>query len=306
MSEPRPWCVARDLAIDWMWIFGAIAAWGYTRHPAVLVLSFIIIAAKQHALNNWVHEAAHVSFTRKKKLNDWISDIFAAAPHFISTADYRAKHILHHTDLGHPEKDNEIKARFIIRGWRFWKRGLVTLLGASALLTLQTYRGQIPSNADSRSRVRYYGLMGATNALIVGWAWLWGVPLAWIYLWALPLVTLTSLLATIRVIAEHQSYEYAVEGREQFDEQLDPAITRTISTDPLTAFLFAPVKFNYHLEHHAWPRVPYTSLPRLSHLLHERGFYRDNPHLYGTSYYRVLANLIFPEKQLKGERPLPT
>ena len=120
--KPRPWIVARDLAFDWFLILGALALWGWTRHPLVFVLSFVVISARQHALNNWVHEASHFSLTRNKALNDWICDIFAATPHFIATRDYRSKHKLHHTDLGDPEKDTEIKSRFIIKGLRFWKR----------------------------------------------------------------------------------------------------------------------------------------------------------------------------------------
>lgn len=296
LYQPRPWIIARDLSFDWVLILGTITLWGSTKHWLAFIVAFVVIAARQHSLNNWVHEASHFSFTRKKRLNDWVCDIFAAAPHFISTQGYRSKHKLHHTDLGHPVKDSEIKSRFIIKGLRFWKRCIITLLGASAFFTAQTYTAQRPKNSEqASSRLRFFSLIVATNALILGWCWLWGVPFAWFYLWFLPLITLTSLLATIRVIAEHQSEDYALAGIEQFDEQLDPVITRTITTDWLTAFLLAPVKFNYHFEHHVWPGVPYTSLPVLSELLHDRGFYKANPHLYGESYYRVLGQLIRPE-----------
>ena len=151
-------------------------------------------------------------------------------------------------------------------------------------------------SSRQNSRVRFFALVALTNGAILAWCAAWGAAFAWFYLWLLPLVTLTSLFATIRVIAEHQSDEYAAEGREQFDEPLQPAITRTIDTDALTAALIAPVKFNYHLEHHTWPAVPYTSLPELSRLLRERGFYDKNPHLYARSYYKVLGRLIWPAK----------
>lgn len=310
-SDPRAWIseqeiqgfyqintarLVLDLAVDWVWILGAIAAWGWLRHPAVLVAAFFIVAAKQHSLNNWVHEASHFSISRKKKLNDLISDIFAATPHLISTADYRAKHKLHHSDLGNPQLDTEIKSRFLITGWRGVWRVLLTLLGASALLTFKTYSSQMPVSAKRslQTKLRFLALAAMTNGLIFLWCWGFGVPFAWLYLWVLPLVTLTSLFATIRVIAEHQPEEYALQRREQFNAPLSPAITRTIAADAITAFFLSPVKFNYHLEHHTWPAVPYSNLPSLSKLLHERGYYNANPSLYGKSYYAVLSQLIWP------------
>ncbi|MGI9499279.1 MAG: fatty acid desaturase family protein [Geminicoccaceae bacterium] len=299
--RPCPWCVAWRLAADWLMILGSIAAFGTVPHPLVFVIAFGIIAARQHALNNWVHEASHFSIARNKFRNDLISDLFAATPHFIATADYRAKHKLHHTDLGHPENDTEIKSRFIIRGWKAWRRGLFSLLGVSAFLTMRTYGDKMPTSARGQrnGRMRFLVLVATTNAALFAWCWAWGVPFAWIYLWVLPLVTLTSLLATVRVIAEHQSLDYARDGREQFDEALDPAITRTIDAGPLAAFFLAPVRFNYHLEHHTWPGVPFTSLPALSRLLRERGFYEANPQFYGSGYAEVLWKLIKPQSALE-------
>lgn len=297
LYAPRPARVALDLACDWLLILGSIAAWGATKHPLVLVLAFLVIGARQHALNNWVHEASHFSLTRNRKRNDLVSDIFAATPHLITTAGYRAKHMLHHSHLGHPEKDDEFKSRYLLSGSHFFSRVGMTLLGTAAVATLKTYTGLKPTPAPQQDSqlVRFLALAGISNALILGWCWLWGVPFAWLYLWVLPLITVTSLLATLRVVAEHQSEEYALAGQEQFDEQLSPAITRTIDTDFLTSFFLAPVKFNYHYEHHVWPAVPYTSLPALSELLRERGFYKANPDLYGSSYYAVLSRLIWPK-----------
>ena len=289
-----PWRIASDLALDWLWILAAIAAWGWSRHPLALGCAFVIVASRQHALNNWVHEAAHYSLTRNKALNDWLSDAFAATPHFISTADYRAKHIPHHSYLGDPHKDTELKSRFLITGSHLWKRVLITLLGGVAWQTLHTYTDRMPIDAPRGARARYGVLMVTSNSLLALWAWHWGAPLSWFYLWALPLVTLTPLLATLRVIAEHQSVEYAAAGHEQFDQPLAPAITRTIETSRLTAFLLAPVNFNFHFVHHAWPAIPYTSLPALSQLLSAGGYYQRNPQFYGRSYAAVLAQLMAP------------
>ena len=253
LYQPCPLCVAWRLAVDWALILGAIATFGTMQHPLVLIIAFFVIAARQHALNNWVHEASHFLLMRNRFWNDLISDVFAAAPHFILTVDYRAKHKLHHTDLGHPEKDTEIKSRFIIRGWKAWRRGLVSLLGVSAFLTMRTYGDKMPESARRQEggRLRFLVFVGSTNLALLGWCWAWGVPFAWLYLWVLPLLTLTSLLATMRVIAEHQSLDYALEGREQFDEALEPAITRTIDAGPLSGFLpgSGPLQLSFRASH---------------------------------------------------------
>ena len=44
-------------------------------------------------------------------------------------------------------------------------------------------------------------------------------PVSYLLLWVLPLVTLTPLLITLRVIAEHQSVEYALSEIEKSDQR---------------------------------------------------------------------------------------
>ena len=235
LFSPRPWRIVRDLGTDWFVIFGSIAAWGWFRHPLVLIVAFVLISGRQHALNNWVHEASHFSFTRNKRFNDWISDIFAATPHFISTADYRAKHKLHHTDLGDPVKDTEVKSRFLIRGWHFWRRGLLTLFGASAIATVHTYTDLLPQESSSpNGRLRFLALVALTNVSYSPGA----RPGECLLPGCISGSTARNPHLALRNHPSHcrTSIRRICDGRSrQFDEPLKPAITRTIDTDGLTA-----------------------------------------------------------------------
>ncbi len=289
----QPFRIAIDAAMIWgvilatFWLWSRIdGIWAVAAWP----ICALVIGARQHALNNAVHDGAHFSFSRNKALNDAISDVFFAGPHFISTDGYRRKHIPHHTDLGDPSKDVEFKARYIISHGRLWSRLLKTLLGETAWRTARQYATPGAPSA-SRTLFRVF-CVGATNAALFAYCWALGAPAAYFHLWMLPLFTVTSLLATIRVIAEHQPVVYAEYGVENWDTTLRPAITRSIGAGPVSRFFLAPMNFCYHLEHHIWPSVPYTQLPRLSKLLRERGFYDRHASLWASSYAGVLRKLV--------------
>jgi fatty acid desaturase len=287
----QPARLVRDGVGIWLAILLAMTAAILSGSVFVTLIAFVVIAGRQHALNNMVHEGSHYLLARDKELNDLISDVFFAAPHLISTAGYRAKHLPHHQHLGHPPEDGEFKARFLFRGSRAFWRSLWILLGGSSLLTAAEYGQGIASN------LRVKTLIVLTNGLLLLYCWMLGSAWAYLYLWLLPLLTLTGYLATLRVVAEHQPVSYARLPTEDFDSPLEPPLTRSIPAGRVARFFLAPLNFCYHFEHHAFPAVPYTSLPRLHHLLKERGFFRAHPEALGATYGRVLLSLVRPDWQ---------
>ncbi len=293
-----------DAVAIWATILGVLWLWSVTSglwQVVVWPVCILVIGARQHALNNVVHDGAHYSISRNKVVNDIISDLFFAAPHFISTADYRHKHAPHHTDLGDPRKDIEFKARYVISRGAFWPRVLKTLVGETAWRTARQYTERSKSSvAQTILRLLFVGM---TNGALVAYCWGIGVPAAYLHLWLLPLVTVTPLLATLRVIAEHQPFHYAANGVEDWSNPLRPAITRSIYAGPVSRFFLAPMNFCYHLEHHIWPSVPYSQLPRLSRLLRTRGFYDRYAALHASSYAEVLRSLIDAPKASEAVAP---
>jgi fatty acid desaturase len=298
LTTPRPLRLALDVALIWAFILGSLWFHAHFMTWWSFFIAFATIATRQHALNNFVHEASHFNLTRNRKLNDWVSDAFCATPHLINTENYRRAHLPHHTHLGSFEKDQEIKYRFLLKGWGLPKYLLLCLSGfLSWKMSASKYLFQASAQKSERGAfVRYLGLVAFNNLLLLGYCWWLDAPLSYFYLWVLPLFTLTQLLALLRVVAEHQPQSYAERPSESFDTDLVPAITRTIPSGALQKFALAPLNFCYHHEHHELPMIPYPNLPRLYALLMQRGYYEAHPEFQGASYFSVL-------RQLVGARP---
>ena len=296
--QRNPWRYVRDGIAIWVVILAAMAAAIVSGSLLVTLVAVAVIAGRQLALNNMVHEASHYLLTRDKRLNDLLCDMFFATPHLISTEGYRTKHLPHHTHLGHPPEDVEFKARYLFRGRRFLWRSLWAVAGGTSLVTAASYGTGAPKSMNT---MRSFILIAVTNGALLAYCWALGSPWAYFYLWPLPLLTLAGYLGTLRVVAEHQPVSYAEFPEEDFDSPLEPPLTRSIPAGPVARFFVAPLNFCYHFEHHAFPAVPYASLPKLHRLLHERGFFRDHPDLLGSSYGAVLASLI--RANVKGPRP---
>ena len=301
LSAVRPGRLVMAAGGTWLSILGSLWLWASYPHPLIFLLSFCVIATRQHALNNLVHEAAHYSITRRKALNDWISDIFFAAPHLISTDAYRQKHLLHHRDLGDPVTDGEFKPRYVIRRSRFLKHTFLALFGFGAYVAIRSYRPAPGSPAAAPPR-RHYVLVPVTNGLLASYCWWLGTPAAYLSLWLLPLFTLTIYISTLRVIAEHQPTDYALSESENLTGRM-PAFTRSITAGAIERFVFGPVNFCYHYEHHLAPGIPFPHLPRLHSLLRERGFYSADDDRVCASYIGTLANLVLPREQPPGRGP---
>jgi fatty acid desaturase len=111
------------------------------------------------------------------------------------------------------------------------------------------------------------------GAFALGCAWL-GKP--WLYAaWVLAYLTTFTLFIRIRSLAEHACTSFTS----------DPfANTRTTRAGFVARSTVAPIRVNYHLEHHFLMSVPFFRLPAMHRLLRERGAVAEPP-----SYLKVLA-----------------
>jgi fatty acid desaturase len=100
-----------------------------------------------------------------------------------------------------------------------------------------------------------------TNAAMAGLLAAFGHP--WLYLlWLGSYLTTFSVFVRIRSIAEHACTQL----------DLDPfKSTRTTHANWFARITVAPIRVNYHLEHHLLMTVPYFSLPKLHRLLAAKG-----------------------------------
>ena len=295
--------VAFDGALIWLGILGALALAAGADHWLVTVLGFVVIASRQLALTHMVHDASHFRLLPNKKLNDLVSDLFFAAPVMITTQQYRAQHLEHHKHLGHARLDTDRRAWYSIRHGHFLRRSAQILLGGEALATFLSYadHGTRGNDGDAPPRqksalLRRLLLVAVTHALLLVYCvWLGE---AWLYfaLWLLPMFTLTMYLLTLRVIAEHQTIDYAQQGRDAFEQDIADPLIRTLQPGWLDRFLLGSLNFFYHHEHHLAPSVRYANLPRLHALLRERGYYQQYPQALGDNYFSTLRALVLPRE----------
>jgi fatty acid desaturase len=128
-----------------------------------------------------------------------------------------------------------------------------------------------------------YGAGIVINGGLFALAWYAGRPLMYLVMWWLPLITILQVYLRIRGITEHAGYQAGPDQK---------ALSRTV-INPIETFFFSPNSVNYHIEHHAYPSVPFYNLHKVHGLLEERGSLPKG-NVYRT-YRDVVKELITKE-----------
>ena len=119
-----------------------------------------------------------------------------------------------------------------------------------------------------------------TNGALFGV--LYGFGYGWLYgLWALAYLTVFSVVIRVRAIAEH-----ACTTDRMGVEESAFVNTRTTAANLLARATVAPLRVNYHVEHHLLMTVPCHKLPAMHRMLRERGAL-DESHV-ADGYLQVL------------------
>jgi len=253
---------AFTIAVQWATILGALFLATYFDSILIGIVSFVVIATRQHALAILMHEAAHGNLTGWQNRDEWLSDYLLSFPLMVSTKLYRIHHLKHHARLGLPDdpdaNDNDWPTS--VRG--FIMTAIADLIGLNFIRSLRTAQSfsvfsvlLSPLGTGPIRLKRRIGFVLYTIAFIVfmlsafGWV-------ETLLLWYLPLLTMTQALIRFNAYAEH--------GGCTHESQLESA--RTTTSNALGRFVFAPCGINYHLEHHLYPSIPGYRL----RALHER------------------------------------
>jgi fatty acid desaturase len=256
--------------VDWLIIIAAIAIAVLVDHLLVTALAVLVIGARQHALTVITHDAAHFRFLNNHHLNDWLGDLLAAWPVFISVRLFRIPHGPHHRFIGEDGDGNRRAWRThtadgqLRREWTYPKSrlGLIaTLLRRAALLTgvFWIVRGLIAPFVLRRpavellARTAYYVLAVVALTMVDLWP-------EFLTLWILPHCTWHMAAQYTRLICEHSGRIGAQPGFE---------LTRSTTPGALGRFFVLPHNIGYHLEHHWYPSVPWYNLPQLREALRE-------------------------------------
>lgn len=254
----------------------------------VFALGFVVMAGRHLGLAILHHEAAHKTLFRTPWLNDFIGDWLCARPIWNDLKKYRVHHFVHHTKTGQPEDtDLSLVAPFPVTRAslaRKFARDLAGLTGLKYFLGRALMDAGVIKWTVANDVVRLpqegrrwwdYPLaffrnsagMWLTNGILFALLWASGHP--WLYLvWVLSYVTPFPLFLRIRSMAEHACTEKTT------DMFLN---TRTTRAGFLARATVAPIRVNYHIEHHVMASVPYFRLPVMHRLLRERGAVAEPP-----------------------------
>lgn len=281
LTERSDWRGAWAIASTWGLIamaFALLAAW-----PNVLtfVVALIVIAGRQLCLAILQHEGSHGTLFKTRWANDVLTDWLCARPIWQNVRKYRAHHLLHHTHTGtDTDPDLSLHADYPVSRRSMARKLMRDVIGLTGLKTLyglilmdagvikwtvSNHIERLPGNGRrwyhyAGTALRNMAPMLITNGVIwgalalSGQAWLYGV-------WVLAYLTPLPLFIRIRSIAEHGCLERTP------DMFLN---TRTTRAGWLARLTVAPVRVNYHLEHHVMASVPYYRLPLMHRWLRDK------------------------------------
>jgi fatty acid desaturase len=293
----------RILVVSWLLIGATLALVRAFPQPLVIVAALIVLGGQQLTLAVAMHEGAHHSLFRTRRLNEWAGQWLAAWPVIQDMQRYRRHHLAHHRHTGTAQDpDLCLASGFPVSRSSFARKmlrdlfgltGIKVLIGSVLMLGgfLKYNVSGAAEKADlsglgARARVAMFarGLAGplvAQAALLAicaasGAAWLYAV---WIGAW----LTTFPLLLRIRSIAEHAMTP------DPHDALNNARTTRARWWERL---LYAPLNVNYHLEHHMLVAVPHYQLPRMHRLLRARGAFEGRPVSLAASYGEVLRSAM--------------
>ena len=248
-------------------IVGSLILWGVPFWPLLLPIQGILIIF----LFTLEHEATHKTPFRTEWINEWVGRVCGFLI-VLPFTWFRYFHLAHHRHTNIPDKDPELLVgakpetwpAFVwhVTGIPYWQSMIRKMVSNALGRNSDDY---IPSSAAARVRTEARWMI-ASYAALLAVAVAGGVGLVWS--WILPLIIGQPFLR-IYLLAEHGRCPTVANMFEN---------TRTTFTNRMVRFL--TWNMPYHIEHHAYPNVPFHKLPDLhnlaaNHLVEtERGYIR--------------------------------
>lgn len=257
-----PWRPLADICFDWLVVLLSVhlvEVWGAWLIP----LAVVLIANRQRALGNILHDAGHRNLSRNLRVNDLIATALVAPLVFASLERYRSVHFQHHLALGDAAADPD----FLTAGaqaptrWATALRRQLTAPGAwKGSLWGHLFGAQVGWRAQLYILAWWaVGLFALALMRGVGFA---GLFLA---LWLVSRATAFHVITTLREMCDH--FGLRVGGIFSY--------TRDMPCHSAWRWLVHPRNNGYHLTHHLLPAIPYYRLPAAHRLFRELPGYRD-------------------------------
>jgi fatty acid desaturase len=234
----------------------------FTDSLPVHVLAVLLLGSQLHAFTVLQHDCGHQSAFSSTTLNTWFGRVMAFFIVFPYTA-FTECHKRHHRYLGDAEKDPD--------EWNYAGGVKWMFLRIAVFVPRFTYFALVRYGSQVRNLVlaELAGNLLGMAALLALSIWL-GMVYEFVLIMVLPILLLAGVYNPISRGYEH----YPMATFEHDDqERLDLAKNTITVTSKLIGLLWANI--NYHVEHHAYPGVPFHNLKRLAELLADKEFLRD-------------------------------
>lgn len=237
--------------------------------PVIMLLQGILIVF----LFTLLHETVHRTPFASERLNLWVGR-FCGFLVFLGPEWFRYFHFAHHRYTHDPEKDPELASAKPQTAWQYLtylsglpetKERIATLFRNAIHANEDVYvpaKGKTKVMREARYQLTLYA------ALVIASIGTGSTLLLWV--WLLPLLMGGPFLRGY-LLAEHARCPHVSSMLEN---------TRTTFTTPLVRFL--AWNMPYHVEHHAYPAVPFHKLPEFhqlvrNHISHlQEGYVRFN------------------------------
>lgn len=240
-----------------------------------IILSFVIICSCVSAMQLWVHESSHFNLFKSKKVNDIWAAIFFAGPIGMSVKTYRRFHMTHHAKLATAQDMDRFAFNYEIHGY-----GKLFFVILSGLTCYEGFKIAIKKYIIQNDTINNDGFdisivfFFVFNALLFCICVVLSRWYLYFILWVYPVLGVAVTLNIIRSMGEHKPLE--ISGIVLAEDDMRPVI-RTTLPNFIEKWMLYQVNFNYHVEHHLYPKVPGSNLPRLYRILLENNYYEKNP-----------------------------
>ncbi|MCJ9428521.1 fatty acid desaturase family protein [Kordiimonas marina] len=261
-----------DLRGAWMmlhcWGLIALSMALYAWRPGVwtFLIALIVVGGRQLGLAILMHEGSHGMLFKTRRLNEAVSQWFAAWPLLLNMENYRRRHMAHHRFTRTDEDpENYLYTPFPVSKTSMARKILRDLTGIVFLRTQVGIFRYIAGEKDGRlTRLKaFYGGPVLFYALFITGFALAGRLDIFLLCWLIPLMTTQQFFLRIRNIAEHATVP---------DLENPLKNSRTTLANPLERLTFAPYFVNYHIEHHMLPFVPCWRLRQVHKIMEDKGF----------------------------------
>ncbi len=251
---------------------------GAPLYPMLMLIQGVLIVFVFGAL----HETVHLTAFRSDILNRLVGHITGFAS-FLPARHFRYFHLAHHKFTQDPERDPELASPKAATPWQYLK--YMSGLPEWAFRICALFRNAVVPNTDpyvpERGRAR---VMHEARLYLAGYGVLLAVSVVaqsalLIWVWLIPVVLGQPFMRGF-LLAEHA-------GCPPTGDMLEN--TRTTYTNPVVRFL--AWNMPYHIEHHAYPAVPFYNLPTFHQILKDHLVHTENGYLrFNAGYFHATKN----------------